>query len=160
MNKTAKRRFNSVDFLLIMLCLAAVLSLVLQGNLARSLGLEDVGDETEYTLFIPSLNPVSAALFHTGEKITHPDTGEVLGTVRSLRLKNAVSYSLDKNGRVQSTSSADTFDLTLTISGTGKESEKGFLLNGSLHASAGDKLPISPDSVTVFEATVLPNPEA
>ncbi|MBQ2253049.1 MAG: hypothetical protein II328_03595, partial [Clostridia bacterium] len=99
-----KRRFNSMDFLLVMILAAAVLSLILQGNLARSIGLEDVGEPCECTLLLTSLDADAAALFRAGEPLTHPDTGEVLGTIRTVRRENAVLYTLDEQGRVRQVS--------------------------------------------------------
>lgn len=155
-DKTGKHRFNSVDFLLLMLCLGAVLTLVFRGNLARRIGLEDIGEEAEYTILLTSLEPERAALFHAGEVLTHPDTGEVLGEVRTVKRENAVVYTIDSEGQVQSASDSALYNLTLIVSGHGKQTERGFLLNGSFYASPGDLLPLSPDGTTRFAATVLP----
>lgn len=159
MMQAKKRRFNTVDFLLIMICLAAVLALVLQGNLARTIGLEDVGSPTEYTLLIPSLSSDEVLLFRAGNSLTHFATGELLGTVSAVRRENAPLYKLVADGQVQKFSDSSLFDLTLTISGTGKDSERGFLLNGTIYAAAGDLLPITPDGTSKFNAMVIPTPK-
>ena len=155
-----KRRFNSMDFLLVMVLVAAVLSLILQGNLARSIGLEDVGEPCECTLLLTSLDSESAALFRAGEPLTHPDTGEVLGTIRTVRRENAVLYTLDEQGRVRQVSDTASFNLTVILSATGKTGEHGFLLNGAINASPGDTLPITPNEETEFSALVLPTKAA
>lgn len=159
MNKDLKHRFNSVDFLIIMLCLCGILTLVLRSNLSRAIGLEDIGSPTEYTLLVPSLDSEKAALFHAGEVLTHPDTGEVLGTVRTVRRENAVLYTLGEDRLVRAAIDTSSFHLTLTVQGNGKDTERGFLLNGSYYAAPGDSLTICPEGESEFTATVLPSPK-
>ncbi len=145
MNST-NRRFNCIDLFLLLLCLAAVLSLILQGNLARKLGLEDPGRETKYTLLLRGLSPEDVALFAEEQKLFHPKTGEELGTVLSALPETAAENPALRN-------------LTLTVSGRGTQGARGFLLIGSIHASPGDTLSVTPGSKTdsQFEAVVLPN---
>ena len=144
--KETKRRFNCIDLLLLFLCLAAVLSLILQGNLARKLSLEDPGRETKYTLLLRNLSPEDVPLFAEGQTLIHPKTGEELGTILSAAPEAAAENSALRN-------------LTLTVSGYGTESERGFMLIGSIHASPGDTFSVTPEANTasLFEAMVLPN---
>lgn len=153
---SGKHRFNAMDLLIILLCIGALIALILQGNLARTLGLEDAGSPTTYRLSLQNVSTENAALFRAGEKLTHPETGELLGVVRDVKRENTVRYNLSESGNLQKVSDTSAFTLTLTVDGTGKDTERGFLLNGSIFASPGDVLTVTPDESTPFEATVLP----
>ncbi|MBR6529923.1 MAG: DUF4330 family protein [Clostridia bacterium] len=155
MKQTSSRRFNSVDFFVIMLAIAAVLSLILQGNLARSIALEDVGEACEYTLLLSAQKADQITLIRAGDELVHAETGEVLGKVRTVRRENTVRYAIDEQGGVAPYADADFFDLTLTVSTTGKMRENGFFLNGTIPATAGDTLPLATQGDTVLTALVL-----
>lgn len=145
MNQT-KRRFNCVDFFVLFLALGAVLALILQGNLARRIGLEDPGYKAEYTLYLKHLTEEDAALFAEGKKLSDPKTGEELGTI----LSAATAPDADNPPLV---------NLTITVLARGTNTERGFLLFGSIHASPGDRLAVCPEgeSARRMEGTVLPN---
>lgn len=153
--KLQQKRFNSIDFFLLILALAAVLSLFLQGNLSRSIGLEYAGEPAEVTLLISDLNAESKTLLRAGEVLYHPETAEVLGTIRRAIPENSPLYTLDENGEVKTGVSPDSYTVTLVISANGKQYPHGFLINNTHFSCAGDFLPVTIDHKTAFRALVL-----
>lgn len=151
-----RRRFNALDFLVLFLILATLLTLVMRGELARRLGLEDVGTDTAYTLFVSAVERDEAALFVAGQTIIDPATGDVLGTIRSAAKENSVVYTVSDRGVVQAAYDRTHFDITLVIDGKAKSTDRGLLLNGVLFATPGDVLEIYLSDTRV-NATVLPN---
>lgn len=154
MSTAKKRRLNLADLLVIILILASVCTLLVRGNVARSLGLEDAGEPCVYTLLLEGVENDVIPLLPAGEVLKNPDTGEVLGTVRSVMRRNTVVYQLSERGNVVTGADPTRSDLTLIVEGRGKQTESGFLLNGSVYASAGDSVRIFFSSQT-FTATVL-----
>ena len=155
MKTNVRHRFNSIDFLVLVLLIAAAATLVLRGDLARSIGLVDAGESAECVLCLSSTDPETAVLFRAGEKLIHPETGEVLGTIRAAVRENARVYSLTGDGSAESGFDPTKFDLTITLDTTARQTERGFLIGGTRYATPGDTLDFVLGDSRPFSALVL-----
>ena len=149
-----KRKFNLIDLLLLVLVIAAVLALVLRGNLARQIGLEHKGETAEVTLSLSALETSEANLFKEKNTLSDPATGEVFGVIKSVRAENALVYTLNDRGELVRAFDTAKKDLTVVLEATGTQTEKGFLLNASTYASPGDTIRVLCEG-EVFTATAL-----
>lgn len=154
MTQTAKKRprFSIVDFVIIILFLAFIVSIFARYDLIRKLFPGTSRLSADITVTAESISPEEAKRLKSGS-VLYLD-GDPFGTVKSVNSVNAITYSEDHLGVLKTKEDPALRDVTVVVSSKVSSSDNGYLLNGEKFVSAGSEFVVDFDSVSV-KITVL-----
>ena len=149
-----KRRFNIIDFILIVAVLACAIGIAFRYNLQQSfIGIND--DEVYVTCLVEDLSEGSANAFIDGETVYNSNTKKLVGTMVSHKIRTAQDQLELPDGTVTLTENPYRRDLVCVIKVKGRYSEKdGFMIGGNAYIGAGLNILLRSQSVE-FNAVVL-----
>lgn len=119
--KPSRFNFNVIDMLIVLIIVAAVFFVVyciILGNDLTDIGAKSA--ELEYSVIIPRADIKFKDSISQGDKVTDPETGKNLGTVKSVEYSFSTEHVTDAEGNEKLYSNPNKIDLLVTISCTAK----------------------------------------
>lgn len=119
--KPSKFNFNVIDMLIVLIIVAAVFFVVyciILGNDLTDIGAKST--ELEYSVIIPRADIKFKDAVSAGDKVTDPETGKKLGTVKSVEYSFSTEHVTDAEGNEKLYTNPNKIDLLITISCTAK----------------------------------------
>lgn len=119
--KPSKFNFNVIDMLIVLIIIAAVFFVVyciILGNDLTDIGAKST--ELEYSVIIPRADIKFKDSVSVGDKVTDPETGKKLGTVKSVEYSFSTEHVTDAEGNEKLYTNPNKIDLLITISCTAK----------------------------------------
>lgn len=119
--KPSKFNFNVIDMLIVLIIVAAVFFVVyciILGNDLTDIGAKST--ELEYSVIIPRADIKFKDAVSVGDKVTDPETGKKLGTVKSVEYSFSTEHVTDAEGNEKLYTNPNKIDLLITISCTAK----------------------------------------
>lgn len=152
--KLKKIKFNAIDFIILIVVIAAVLAIALRSGLKDSLVAMRSNETIVYTIKINNLQKESFEMLEIEDKLFSQKDDRYLGTIVGKNSRPAETYIILNNGEIVKTYIPDRLDIFLTIECVGRETDEGCMLGGSYFVASGKYIAGYTDTVTFnFEVT-------
>ena len=150
MKKIANLKFNVIDFLIIIVILAIIVSVVFRRNLFDKFNTEE--DTITYTLKIENTTQDTFDFLDVGGSV-YVDGDVWAGTITDKSKENAIVYDTSETGEIKKVVFEDRIDIYLEVEALGVVDEQGKKLNGKYFIAAGKTMTCRTDKIE-FSAEV------
>lgn len=152
--KNRKIKFNAIDFLIVLVILAAVLTIVLRSGLKNSVVAVNAKEAIEYTVRINNVQKASFDILEIGDELYNQNDEKLLGKIVGKDQRPAETYIALDSGAIAKTYIPDRIDIFLTVECPGKITDEGCMLRGSYFIAAGKYISAYTDKLAFsFEVT-------
>ncbi len=156
---TKRRRWNVIDYMLMLLLAALALSLVLRYNLIGRLTSRLHRENAEITFVIEGVRDSFYDAMTVGDTIYLVEKSRVLGELQKKEISAVVEYYEKTDGSYVAISDDQRCNITGTMTVSGRMTENGFLLGGEEYLAAGSVLSVRTAQLeavmTVLSVTVM-----
>lgn len=143
-----KKRFNIIDFLIILVVAALVFSIALRYNLADRVGLSSRTDEVTISFLVQETSPTTIDAFALGDEFYIDQNSVLLGTLLSVQRYEAEQYYENEDGEMILSYTSAYIDIRGEIKASGSMTESGFMLNGTTFIAPNKKITVKSKNVT------------
>ena len=143
-----KKRFNIIDFLIILVVAALVFSIALRYNLADRVGLSSRTDEVTISFLVQETSPTTIDAFVLGDEFYIDQNSVLLGTLLSVQRYEAEQYYENEDGEMILSYTSAYIDIRGEIKASGSMTESGFMLNGTTFIAPNKKITVKSKNVT------------
>ncbi len=143
-----KKRFNIIDFMIILVVFALVFSIALRYNLADRVGLRSRTDEATISFLVLKASPSTIDAFVTGDVFYIDQNSVVLGTLQNAQSSEAEQYHENEDGAMILSYTSAYIDIRGEIKASGTLTESGFMLNGTTFIAPNKKITVKSKNVT------------
>ncbi len=152
--KIKKVRFNAIDFLILLIVLAAVLAIALRSGLKESIVAIRSNETIVYSLRINNVQKESFDIIRLDDEIRAQSDDKLLGKIVEKSFRPAETYIALDSGEIKKTYIPDRIDVFLTVECTGRVTEEGCMLGGNYFIASGKYISAYTDKVAFsFEVT-------
>lgn len=144
----SKKRFNIIDFMIILVVAALVFSIALRYNLADRVGLSSRSDEVTVSFLIQKASPTTIDAFTPGDIFYIDQNSVTLGTLLTAQRSEAEQYHENEDGQMILSYTSAYIDIRGEIKASGSMTESGFMLNGTTFIAPNKKLTVKSKNVT------------
>lgn len=152
--KMKKLKFNGMDFVILLVIIAAVLTIALRSGLKDSVVAARSNETIVYTLRINNLQKSSFDILELNDKLYAENDDKYLGKIVEKSSRPAESYISLSDGEIIKTYIPDRLDIFLTVECNGRVTSEGCMLGGNYFVAAGKYITAYTDSLAFsFEVT-------
>ena len=149
-----KIKFNSIDFLILLVIIAAIVSVVFRSSLKDEIASIRSNETVVYTLRINNLQKESFNYVNLDDKLYASSDDKFLGTIIEKSSRPAETYIALDNGEIKKTYIPDRIDVMLTVECPGMVTEEGCMLDGNYFIASGSYISAYTNLLTFsFEVT-------
>lgn len=135
--KIKKIKFNALDFLILLVILAAIFSVVLRSGLKDTIVASRQNETIVYTIRINNVQKESFDLLALDTKIYSSEEDKLMGVVVEKSSRPAETYIALDSGEIYKTNIPERIDITLTIEAKGRITEEGCMIGGNYFIASG-----------------------
>ena len=132
-----KIKFNAIDFLILLVIIAAIVSVVFRSSLKDEIASIRSNETIEYTIRITNVQKQSYDIIDLDDKLYASSDDKFLGTVVEKSSRPAETYIALVNGDIKKTYIPDRIDITLTLECPGRVTEEGCMIDGNYFIASG-----------------------
>ncbi len=152
--KMKKLKFNGMDFVILLVIIAAILTIALRSGLKDSVVAARSNETIVYTLRINNLQKASFDILELNDKLYAENDDKYLGTIVEKSSRPAESYISLSDGEIVKTYIPDRLDIFLTVECNGRVTSEGCMLGGNYFVASGKYITAYTDSLAFsFEVT-------
>lgn len=141
-------RFGLIDIAILLAVLACIAAIFLRFNFSEKFRTEAQLKEAEISFLISDLHPVSAEALLVGD--TYYWDENRLGTLKSFEISNAEAFFENDEGLAVRTENLNRRDVRGIFTVQGKQTDEGFLLNGSTYIAPGKSIVVRSQHLQVY----------
>lgn len=146
--ENSKKRFNIIDFLIILVVLALVLSIALRYNLADRVGITSRSDEVTVSFLVQKVSPTTIDAILPGDVFYIDQNSVLLGTLLTAQRYEAEQYHENEDGEMILSYTSAYIDIRGEIKASGSMTDSGFMLNGTTFIAPNKKITVKSKNVT------------
>ena len=137
-----EKKFNVIDFIIIVLVLGAIIAMVVRYNLVEKLVTDDVRDEVEISFLATGISPEIASGITDGSEYFTESNGMSVGELLSHTVTDSKIVISNEYGQPVVSSDKTKKDVSGVLKSGGVMTEDGFMLDGVTFVCAGKNLKI------------------
>lgn len=153
-SKPLKKRFNIIDFLLIVLILAALISVLLRNDVTRALNVGQKKTNIEYTFMVENIRDISCDKFAEGKEFLLQSNEKSIGTLTSYEVLPYEQFVELSNGEIVKTQVPERYTLKGTVAAQVRKAEDGYYLDDNTFLCPGSTFYVKFD-ILHFMITVI-----
>ena len=136
-SKPLKKKFNIIDFLLIVLILAALISVLLRNDVTSKLNVGQKMTDVEYTFLVENIRDTSCDKFAEGKEFLLQSNDESIGTLTSYEILPYEQFMELSNGEIVKSAVPNRYTLKGTLKTQVQKNSDGFYLEDNVFLSPG-----------------------
>ena len=153
-SKTLKKRFNIIDFLLIVLIIAALISVLLRNDVTSALNVGQKKTNIEYTFIVENIRDISCDKFAEGKEFLLQSNEKSIGTLTSYEVLPYEQFMELSNGEIVKSQVPNRYNLKGTVKTQVQKGNDGYYLDDNVFISAGSTFYVKFD-ILYFMITVI-----
>lgn len=142
-----KIKFNAIDFLILIIVIAAIVSIAFRSGLSNQLAAISSKETIVYTVRIDDIQKESFDLIDIEDKLYSQKDDKYLGTIVEKDSRPAEEYVTLDTGEVVKTYYPNRIDVFLTVECVGRVTEEGCMLGGMYFVAAGKEIQACTDTL-------------
>lgn len=155
-----KIKFNALDFFILLVIIAAALSVVLRSGLKDDIVLSRQNEKVVYSIRIKNVQQESFDLISLDDEIFSAGDDKLMGTVIEKTSRPAETYIALDSGEIKKTYIPDRIDIMLTLETNGRVTDEGTMIDGNYFIACGSYISGYTDLLAFnFEVTGVQNLE-
>ena len=155
-----KIKFNALDLFILLVLIAAVVSVVLRSGLKDDIVLSRNNDTVVYSIKIKNVQKESFDLISLDDKIFATADDKFMGTVVEKASRPAETYIALDSGEIMKTYIPERIDIFLTLEAKGKITDEGTMIDGNYFIASGSYISAYTNLLSFnFEVTNVQNLE-
>jgi len=150
----SKFKFNVIDFLIIFIVLAVLVSVFLRGSVLDVFKEEQRDISVRYTLIIEELRDTSIQYIKNGTSLYFSDEKEYFGKVSSFSFTPSTMFVELDDGTITEAIIPSRYNVTMEIECKTNKTDTGYMVNGDHFLAKGSVIYLT-TSELIFGATVI-----
>lgn len=142
-----KIKFNAIDFLILIIVIAAIVSIAFRSGLSNQLLAISSKETIVYTVRIDDIQKESFDLIDIEDKLYSQKDDKYLGTIVEKDSRPAEEYVTLDTGEVVKTYYPNRIDVFLTVECVGRVTEEGCMLGGTYFVASGKEIQSRTDTL-------------
>lgn len=142
-----RKRFNIIDFAVIIIILGCIAGLIVRYNLIERVVNAVDNDPVSVNFIAKELSPEIAEAVENGQEYYLVDSDIYLGKINNIKVSDAERVYADENGQAAVGIDSTARELIGNFTLKGAKTEKGFLLDGVEYLAPGKELVIRCDDL-------------
>ncbi len=129
-------KINIIDLLVIVVIIAAAIGISARFITNAAKDAKSVTDFS-YVVKIEGVRNYTVNALEKMGKVSNIKTGELIGEITNVKSEPQTRQQIDENGRVVNAEIPERYNVYVTVSAEGKDSEDGYFVGGDIELSVG-----------------------
>lgn len=142
MTDKKKKRFNVIDFVIVVVVLGCIAGIAARYNIVNRIVVDSDRDEVEISFLATDMSPMLSYAVNVGETFYSEASGISMGPLIEYDVKDSIITFINDSGEKETAADPAKKDITGTLRATGIMSADGFMLGGTQYLAAGKTLTI------------------
>ncbi len=136
-SKPLKKKFNIIDFLLIVLIIAALISVLLRNDVTSTLNVGQKMTDVEFTFIVENIRDISCDKFAEGKEFLLQSNDKSIGTLTSYEVLPYEQFMELSSGEIVKSQVPNRYTLKGTVKTQVYKGEDGYYLEDNVFLSPG-----------------------